>query len=81
MNLTICLNQALLAAMIKHSSLSLSPLIDVKFAYCMVLLLRLVFQQPLRIYIFPKLTQSLQVEFSQGLRKLRVLPKVLGISD
>ena len=65
----------------KHSSLSLSPLTDVKSAYCMVPLLRLVFQQPLRIYIFPKLILSSQVKFSQGLRKLRVLPKVLGIFD
>ena len=80
-NLTICSIQALLAARIKHSSLSLSPLIDAKFVYYKVLLLKLVFQQLLRIYIFPKLILSLQVEFSQGLRKLRVLPKVLGISN
>ena len=80
-NLTTCSIQTLLAAKIKHSSPSISPPTDVKFAYCKVLLLRLVFQQPLRIYIFPKLILSLQVEFSQGLRKLHVLPKVPGIFD
>ena len=66
---------------IKRSSLSLSPPIDVKFAYYMVPLLRQVFQQLLKIYRSPTLILSLQVQFSQGLRKLHVLPKVLEISD
>ena len=80
-SLTIYLSQTLLAVRITHFFPSISPPTDVELAYCMVLLLKQVFQQLLKIYRFPTLILFLLVEFSQGLRKLHVLLKVLGISD
>ena len=80
-SLTTYLSQTLLAVRIKHFSPSLSPPTDVEFAYCMVLLLMQVFQQLLKICRFPMLILFLLVGFSQGLRKLHVLPKVPGIFD